>query len=186
MTVTRTLGFTTVTPAAFSPNGDGRKDRISLTFSLTAAASVRFRVVRDDRWVANPLFASFLPGPQRFVWDGARGTGALRDGSYQAIVDVDDGVGAISYGVPFVSDTVAPRVRILPGPKLRVEVSEPAVLTLRIDGRVLRREVERAGVVRIPWKGVARRVRVVAWDAAGNASRPVVRISRTRTGQAGQ
>ncbi|HEU0246088.1 MAG TPA: peptidoglycan recognition protein [Gaiellaceae bacterium] len=186
LTVTRTLGVVTVTPAAFSPNGDGRKDRIALSFSLAAAASVRFRVVRDDRWVANPLFASFLPGPQRFVWDGVRSTGTLRDGSYQAIVDVDDGVGAISHGVPFVSDTVAPRVRILPGPMLRVEVSEPAVLTLRIGGRALRREVERAGTVRIPWKGAARRVRVVAWDAAGNASHPVVRISRTRTGQAGQ
>ncbi|HJS49706.1 MAG TPA: hypothetical protein VJ745_05235, partial [Gaiellaceae bacterium] len=181
LTVTRTLGAVTVTPAAFSPNGDGRKDRIALAFSLAAPAEVRIRVVRGDRWVASPLFASFLPGPQRFVWDGVRSTGTLRDGIYQVIVEVDDGVGAISHGVPFVSDTVAPRVRILPGPRLRLEVSEPAVLTLRIDGRARRREVERAGIVRIPWSGVARRVRVVAWDAAGNVSRPAARVSRTNT-----
>jgi len=181
LTITRTLGVVTVTPASFSPNGDGRKDHITLTFSLAAAADVRIRVVRDDRWVASPLLASFLPGPQRFVWDGIRSTGTLRDGSYQAIVEVDDGVGAISYGVPFVSDTVAPRVMILSGHRLRLEVSEPALLTLRIDGRALRREVKRAGIVGIPWKGAARRVRVVAWDAAGNASRPVVRIARAET-----
>jgi N-acetylmuramoyl-L-alanine amidase len=177
LTVSRSLGVVTVTPAAFSPNGDGRKDRIALGFSLTTAADVRIRIVRDDRWVASPLFASFLPGSQRFVWYGVRSTGTLRDGSYRAIVEADDGVGAVSYGVPFVSDTVAPRVRFLPGRRLRLEVSEPAVLTLRIDGRTLRREVEEAGVVGIPWKGVAHRVRVVAWDAAGNAS-PVARIVR--------
>ncbi len=179
LTVTRTLGLVTVTPASFSPNGDGRKDRIALTFSLAAAADVRIRVVRDDRWVASPLAAGFLPGAQRFFWDGRRNTGTLRDGSYRAIVDVDDGVGAISYGVPFVSDTVAPRVRFLPGLRLRLAVSEPAVLTLRVDGQALKREVHQAGTVGIPWSGVARRVRVVAWDAAGNASRPVVRVLRT-------
>jgi len=181
LTVTRALGAVAVAPASFSPNGDGRKDNIALTFSLAVAADVRIRVVRDDRWVASPLLASFLPGPQRFVWDGVRSTGTLRDGSYQAIVEVDDGVGAISYGVPFVSDTVAPRVRILPGPRLRIEVSEPAALTLRIDGRAFRREVRRAGIVSIPRMGAARRVRVVAWDAAGNASGPVVRIARPET-----
>jgi len=72
---------------------------------------------------------------------------------------------------------VAPSVRILPTEKLRIEVSEPAVLTLRIDGRALRYEVKRAGIVRIPWSGSARRVRAVAWDAAGNASGPVIRIA---------
>ena len=40
------------------------------------------------------------------------------------------------------------------------------------------REVKRAGVIRIPWAGPAARVRVVAWDAAGNSSGPVVRVRR--------
>jgi hypothetical protein len=52
------------------------------------------------------------------------------------------------------------------------------VLTFVIDGQALRREVKRAGVVRIPWAGPAARVRVVAWDAAGNSSGPVVRVRR--------
>jgi hypothetical protein len=178
LSVNRTLGLVAIAPAAFSPNGDGRKDRLTLTFSLAAPADVRIRVEREGRWVASPLTASFLTGTQTFVWDGVRGTGLLRDGEYAAVVEATGGVGAISYGVSFLSDSTAPRVRILPGTGLKVEVSEPAVLTFVIDGQALRREVKRSGVVRIPWAGPATRVRVVAWDAAGNASGPVVRIRR--------
>ena len=179
LSVNRTLGLVTVAPPAFSPNGDGRKDRLTLTFALAGPADVRVRVEREGRWVASPLAASFLPGTQRFVWDGVRAAGLLRDGEYTAVVEATGGAGPpISFGLPFASDTTAPRVRILPGDGLRVELSEPAVLTFVIDGQSLRRAVRRSGVVRIPWVGSAARVRVVAWDAAGNASGPVVRIRR--------
>ena len=177
--VNRTLGLVTVAPLAFSPNGDGRKDTVKLAFSLTAPADVRIRVEREGRWVASPLIASFPIGPQAFIWDGARSVGILRDGEYRAVVEASSETGVISYGVPFVSDTVAPWVRILPGKRLKVEVSEPSMLTFVIDGQALRREVRRAGVVRIPWSGPATRVRVVAWDAAGNVSGPVVRVQRS-------
>jgi N-acetylmuramoyl-L-alanine amidase len=176
LSVNRTLGLVTVAPASFSPNGDGRKDRLTLSFTLTAPADVRIRIERDDRWVASPLISALGPGTQRFAWDGMRAVGLLRDGEYRAVVEATGAVGAIGYGVPFVSDTVPPRVRILPGKRLRVEVSEPSMLTFVIDGQALRREVRAAGVVRIPWAGVATRARVVAWDAAGNASSPVVRV----------
>ncbi|HUG65132.1 MAG TPA: N-acetylmuramoyl-L-alanine amidase [Gaiellaceae bacterium] len=179
LTVNRTLGFVTVTPAVFSPNGDGRKDRVTLTFALTAPADVRVRVERDGRWVASPLSGSYLVGTHRLAWDGARATGVLRDGELRAVVEATSPAGVIAHGVPFASDTVAPRVRILPGKALRVEVSEPSTLTFVIDGKAHRREVRRAGVTRIPWPGSADRVRVVAWDAAGNSSGPVVRIRRT-------
>jgi hypothetical protein len=178
LSVNRTLGLVTVTPAAFSPNADGRKDRLLVTFGLAAPADVRIRIEREDRWVASPLNGSFLAGTQRFVWDGTRAAGLLRDGEYRAVVEATGGVGPISYGVPFVSDTTAPRVRILPGAGLRVELSESATLTFVIDGQALRKVVQRSGVVRIPWAGPAARVRVVAWDAAGNASGSVVRIQR--------
>jgi hypothetical protein len=186
LTVNRTLGFVAVTPTSFSPNGDGRRDRLVVSFSLTAAAQVRIRIEREGRWVANPFIGSLFPGTQSFVWDGMRSAGTLRDGSYEAIVEAQDEIGEISYGVPFASDTVPPRLRILPSARLRVEVSEPAVLTLRIDERALRYEAKRAGIVRIPWRGSARRVRAVAWDAAGNASGPVVRIAAPDTPGSGQ
>jgi hypothetical protein len=149
-----------------------------MTFALTAPADVRIRIEREGRWVASPLLASYPVGTQRFVWDGMRPAGLIRDGEYTAVVEATGGVGPISFGVPFLADSTAPRVRILPGRGVRVEVSEPAMLTLVVDGRSLKREVRRAGVTRIPGGGSARRVRVVAWDAAGNSSAPVVRIRR--------
>jgi hypothetical protein len=114
------------------------------------------------------------------------GGGTLRDGSYTASVDVTDAVGTISYSAPFVVDTTPPSVRILPGTRLRVVVSEPALLVVTVDGTVLRRRVERAGVVRIPWPAPFGRVRVVAWDAAGNASVPAVRIAKKGSPGPGQ
>ena len=178
LSVNRTLGLVTAAPLAFSPNGDGRRDGLALGFALTAPADVRIRIEREGRWVASPLLASYPIGTQRFVWDGMRGAGLIRDGKYIAVVEATAGPGAISFGVPFVADSTAPRIRILPGPGLRVSVSEPSVLTLVVDGSALRREVRRAGVVRISWGGPATRVRAVAWDAAGNSSGPVVRVRR--------
>ncbi|HKX47263.1 MAG TPA: N-acetylmuramoyl-L-alanine amidase [Gaiellaceae bacterium] len=178
VSVNRTLGLVTAAPVAFSPNGDGRRDSLTLTFALAAPAGVRIRVEREGRWVASPLLASYPIGTQRFVWDGMRGVGLVRDGEYTAVVEATAGPGAIAFGVPFVVDSTPPRVRILPGKGLRVRVSEPSVLTFVIDGQGLRREVKRGGVIRIPWAGPAARVRVVAWDAAGNSSGPVVRVRR--------
>jgi hypothetical protein len=178
LSVNRTLGLVTAAPLTFSPNGDGRRDRLVLTFALTAPADVRIRIEREGRWVASPLVASYPPGTQSFVWDGMRVGGLIRDGQYTAVVEATAGPGAIAFGVPFGADSTVPRVRILAGAPLRVSVSEPSVLTFVIDGQALRREVKRAGVIRIPWSGPATRVRVVAWDAAGNSSGPVLRITR--------
>jgi hypothetical protein len=176
LTVSRTLGLVSLSPAAFSPNGDGRNDALELVFSLTAPASVRVRVEREGRWVATPLSTSLSAGEQQLSWDGARPTGgALRDGSYGAVVEVTDAVGTVSFTAPFVVDTAAPRVSFLAGRGIRLRLSEPASLTLRIDGRLVQRDVARAGVVRIPWTGAASRVRAVARDVAGNTSAPVVR-----------
>jgi flagellar hook assembly protein FlgD len=174
--VNRALGLVTLAPAAFSPNADGRKDRLTVAFTLAAPADVVIRIERDGRWVATPFSGAFEAGTQRFTWDGARSTGALRDSEYTAVVEATTELGVVSFGVPFVSDTTAPRVRILPGKRLVVDVSEPSILTFVIDGRSFRREVAKAGQVRIPWTGPAARVRVVAWDPAGNVSVPAVRV----------
>ena len=177
VSVSRTLGLVSVSPSLFSPNGDDRNDRLQIGFSLTAVADVVIRILRDGRWVASPHAATYEAGVYSFEWNGVRAAGRLRDGTYSAVVEVTDvAVGAISAAVPFTSDTTAPRVRLLPARGIRVAVSEPAILYLTIDGARREREVKRAGAVRIPWNGAARRVRVVARDAAGNTSPPVVRV----------
>ncbi|CAN5343155.1 hypothetical protein BH20ACT13_BH20ACT13_05080 [soil metagenome] len=175
--VSRTLGLVSVTPSLFSPNGDDRNDRLQIGFSLTVAADVNIRILRGGRWVASPHAAFYEAGAHTFEWNGALAAGRLRDGLYSAVVEASDvAVGAISAAVPFTSDTTAPRVRLLPDRGIRIAVSEPAILYLTIDGARREREVKRAGVVRIPWNGAARRVRIVARDAAGNTSPPAVRV----------
>ncbi len=179
LAVSRTLGLVTVSTELFSPNGDGRNDTLELGFTLTVAADVRVRIMREGAWVASPLTAHFEPGTHSFAWDGTRAAGRLRDGSYSAVVEATDAVvGAVSAEVPFASDTVAPRVRFLPARGIRLELSEPGRLFLRIDGARVEREVRKAGVVRVRWEGAAKRVRVVAEDAAGNRSKPILRVAR--------
>jgi N-acetylmuramoyl-L-alanine amidase len=176
LTVSRTLGLVSLAPAVVSPNGDGRNDRLEVQFALTVPATVRARVVRDGAWVATLLKSTALPaGSHRLEWKGK----ALRDGPYAALLEVTDAVTTIGTELPFVADSTAPTVEILPTRKLRVRVNEPATLILLIDGKWQQREVRKAGVVNVPGAGSATRVRVVARDLAGNTSPPAVRVRKT-------
>jgi hypothetical protein len=185
LVVSRTLGLVTATPPILSPNRDGRNDELVLRFSIADPASVRVRIEREDRWVATPLLGDLPAGDHEVTWDGARPSGTLRDGKYEAVVEAQDAVGVVSYAAPFVVDTTPPRVRFVSGRGIRLTVSEPSTLTLQIDKRTVRRKVSRAGVVRIPWGRVPKRLQVVARDAAGNDSVPALRI-RAKKGERGQ
>jgi hypothetical protein len=173
--VSRTLANASVSPAVFSPNGDGRKDTLSIRFDLDAQAAVRVRVLRAGAWVATPFSGELAAGRHVVRWDGRKRVGRLLDGSYTAVLDATDAAGTGSISLPFASDTRAPAARILSGAPLRVWVSKPATLTLRVNGIALTQLVTRAGTVRIRWNGPAGHVRVVAWDDAGNVSLPAVR-----------
>jgi N-acetylmuramoyl-L-alanine amidase len=172
--VTRTLGALAADRQAFSPNGDGRADRISFTFVLGAAADVRLRVLRNGNWVSTVFAGPLEAGARRIDWNGTKRLGRLRDGAYDAVVEATDPVATASLSLPFIADTEKPIVRIVQRAPLKVWVSEPARLTIRVGGRSVKRELARAGEARIavPRAGVAR---IVAWDAAGNASRPASR-----------
>jgi hypothetical protein len=176
LNVSRTLGRVSLSSEVFSPNADGRNDSLEIRFALAAPANVRVRIVREGRWVATPVNAAYPAGAHVLAWNGARGRGTLRDGSYSVIVESTDAVATVAAELPFVADSTAPKVAILDTRKLRVRVSEPATLLLRIDGRWLQREVRKAGVVNVPGFGSATRVRVIARDAAGNSSPPVLRV----------
>jgi hypothetical protein len=170
LTVSRTLGLVAVTPASFSPNGDGRLDVLRVSYVLTVPADVRVRVFREERGVVALYAASTPAGSGELTWDGLRAAGRVRDGAYTMLVEALDGTSTASFAAPFVLDTAAPKVEILSGRPLRVRVSEPAALVLRVDGQTVRRRAAKAGVVRVPWMGTPRRARVTAWDDAGNES----------------
>ena len=76
-----------------TPNGDGKGDRLAITFQLAAPATVRLRVLRDGKWVATPFTGPLQPGPQTLTWDGARLVGRTLDGAYTANVDATDAIG---------------------------------------------------------------------------------------------
>jgi len=172
--VSRTLGSFTAEPSSFSPNGDGRADRTAFRFSLASPADVRLRVTRDGKWVATLQEGPLEPGTRRIVWDGAKRLGRLRDGQYEAIVEATDVLTTSTLSIPFSSDTQAPLVRIVRRAPLRVWVSEPVRLTIRVGGRSFKRNVVKAGEARIAAPRLGR-IRIVGWDAAGNASTPVSR-----------
>ena len=174
VTVTRTLGALVADRRAFSPNADGRADRVTLSFQLQAPAEVRVRVLRDGKWIATPFSGPLEPGARRVVWTGAKRFGQARDGEYEAVVEATDVFTTVSLVAPIALDTVAPGIRIVQRAPLKIWASEPVRLALRVGARSFKRDVAAAGESRVsaPRLGL---IRIVAWDAAGNVSSPVSR-----------
>ena len=175
VTVTRTLGDLGAAPPSFSPNADGRGDRIAFSFTLQSPATIKVRILRQGKWVATPFQGPLPIGINQIAWNGTKRIGALLDGGYDVEVHAIDQVGVSTMQLPFLADTRAPTLRIVSLKPLRVWVSEPATLTVIADGRSVRQEVPEAGQTLIDEVVSAKRARIVAWDVAGNASRPARR-----------
>jgi hypothetical protein len=169
--ITRTLGHAALAPPVFSPNADRRGDRLAVSLSLTRAATVTLRIMRDGRWIATPFEGPLLAGRRRIVWDGRKRLGRLRDGSYTAVVETVDAVGTARLELPFSSDTTPPRVRLLSPQPPQLDVREPATLTMRINGARRLLDVAAPGHVAIPGIAGVRTLVLVARDAAGNVTR---------------
>ncbi|MGZ8687164.1 MAG: N-acetylmuramoyl-L-alanine amidase, partial [Gaiellaceae bacterium] len=174
--LTRTLGQATLVPALFAPGAAGRPRRLDVAFQLAASAAVRVRILRDGRWVATPFSGALAQGLQLVGWDGAKRSGRALDGSYTAVVEATDAVGTASIALPFVKDTTAPRLRLLAGRRPRLWVSEPASLTVRVNGALRRLDATGPGPVALPGIRTLRTLVAVARDTAGN--RTVLRRPR--------
>jgi hypothetical protein len=174
--VNRTLSAFAAARTSFSPNGDGRLDTLSFTFALAQPANVRLRILRDGKWVATPVVTTPLgPGPQTLAWNGSKRIGTAADGLYQAELSATDVVGTVTQVVTIALDRTGPRLKLLSrSPRVRIQVSEAAQVVVVADG--VRTVVKKggAGVVVLPV--AARKLRVVAYDSAGNKS-PVLQAS---------
>jgi hypothetical protein len=131
--------------------------------------------MKQGKWVATPFVGPLELGSQSVEWDGFKRIGRLLDGEYEAVVEATDAIATSTLAVPFSSDTSPPKVKILQRSPLRLWLSEPATVTLRFGTRSMMFKAVASGAVRVPKAPKVGIVRVVAWDAAGNKSRPASR-----------
>lgn len=166
--ISHTLGQVTLSSAVFTPNGDGRTDRLVIRFRLTAPAAVRIRMLRFGRWAATPFSAALEPGDHFLEWDGTKAGRTVRDGDYAAVVEATDALATARVTIPFLTDGTPPQVRVVSAAPPRLWVSEPARLRIVVNGLWRRLDVAARGTVRLPWVSRIRTLLVVAHDSAGN------------------
>jgi N-acetylmuramoyl-L-alanine amidase-like protein len=163
--VDRTLAGFSSSAVAISPNGDGRSDELVFRFRLNAPAHVQLRVAR-----AAPVLDGDLPaGPQALSWDG----GGLPDGRYSAVLSVTDSLMTVRQAIAVRIDRAAPVLRLVSFRLLRFWLSEPARVTVVLNGRTHRLTLRRPGYFRIGHPGRLRSLTAFAADAAGNRSKTV-------------
>ncbi|MCG8479066.1 MAG: hypothetical protein MI724_08230, partial [Spirochaetales bacterium] len=103
--------------AAFSPNGDARRDTITLELASTSADAIRdwrLDILNGEQVVRSDAGAG--PFPSTWVFDGLRADGSiLPDGSVAARLEVnlDNGNRVVSEPLPILIDTRAPEAILL-------------------------------------------------------------------------
>jgi hypothetical protein len=158
------------TLAAFAPSAAAFARHVRLSFQLNAPAHVLLRVASGGPTL---LDADVPAGPQEIDWDGS----GLPDGRYNVVLSVTDSLTTVTRSRPVRIDRVAPRLRLLSLRFARLWVSEPARVTIVLNGRARRLTLKRPGAFSIWHRGTVRTLRAFAVDAAGNRSR-VLRARR--------
>jgi hypothetical protein len=170
VTVDRTLTGFVASPALISPNGDGVADSISLNFNLARSVPVQLLVEQLGRDVGTVFVGTLGPGPQSVVWNGMLNGVRAADGAYQAVVVVTDELGAVTLSAPLTVDATPPVLTLLDPASLRFQLSEPATVTVTVNGQTVV-NAEPQGVFTVPWQGgPVTSLTAQADDAAGNLS----------------
>jgi hypothetical protein len=135
---------------------------------------LRLEVQRDGVPVATLFNGQRGPGPQVVDWNGKDANGvSLPDGSYQLVATVTDALGNVPVALPLVVDSTPPTLTLLDPKTLRFTLSEPATLTLVVNGaNEVKNEPAGTFTVPPPKAGVST-VTAQACDAAGNLSQTV-------------
>jgi hypothetical protein len=170
VTVDRTLTGYSVTPALISPNGDGTNDAATFVFTLAQPVPVQLIVQSLGGFVGTVFSGTLGPGPQSVVWSGTVNGAQVPDGVYQAVAVVSDGLGNVTFAAPLTIDTTPPVLTLLDPTMLRFQLSEPATVTITVNGQAVVRQ-EPQGIFTIPWQGgPVTTISAQADDAAGNLS----------------
>ena len=163
--MSRTLFGFAISPPAISPNGDGRADSLSASFTVSVPVLARLTARRGTADAAT-IFDAFIPaGPQALTWPGG-----VRDGTYSVALTVTDTTGPVTQLLPVRVDRVAPRLRVVNKRPLRVSLSEPARVTFVADGVTTKLYRRKAGVFTVALGRPFRRLDASAEDLAANVS----------------
>jgi len=157
VTIDRTVRAFAAAPAV--TRGD-----VTFGFDLLRPAAVRLDIAQAGTTVASVYAASAAAGKQSVGWNVT----GRKDGTYAAVLTTTTEVGTTSRNALFRVDTKAPTVRALSFRTLRFWVSEPAQITLVVNGARVVRNV-RAGNFSYR-HGRVRSGRISARDLAGNVS----------------
>ena len=141
------------------------RGEVTFAFDLARVADVRLDIQRSGKVVAPVYSATLAPGAQSVGWNAA----GTPDGTYAGALTTSGVVGNATRTALFRIDTRPPTLRARSFRALRFWVSEPAKVTLVLNGKRVVRSV-RAGTFSYR-HGSVRTVRIVARDAAGNLSR---------------
>jgi hypothetical protein len=172
--VDRTLSQVKASPAAISPNGDGRLDEATVGFRLATAATTRVEVWRAGRRLATLLDETLAGGPASVVWNGRIGSKVARDGRYDLVVRAADSITAVVQRLMVTVDATPPRLRLVSLRRMQFWISEPATVSARIGDAVLSRNVRR-GFFSFPAFRGARHFTLSAVDRLGNSGRSLRR-----------
>ena len=151
-----------------SPNGDGRRDTVRLTFFLAQPATVALTLDTTFSSLAL-LTANLSQGSQSFAFTGLTADGAaVADGSYQVKLTV----GSVVQSLPLVVDRVPPTISLVSVSPLRLRVYEPVTVIATVNGREIKAS-KTSGVFALAKGVTVQTLRVVARDVAGNESAPI-------------
>ena len=173
--VNRALVGLRVVPQVFSPNADGRWDTTKFRFGLNGPARVTVSVQRRGRTLGQVFAGQREGGPQAVDWNGRFG-GRLGTGEYVAVVRATTPVSTVVQTMEFAIDLTRPRLLRVSAPQLRLNVNEPADVTVVLDGtRTVRVRRLRPGRFDVATGGAFNSFSAVARDFAGNESPPLTR-----------
>jgi len=146
---------------SFSPNGDGRRDTIAMTWTnATALTKLELRILRPDGSVVGtrPL-TTLSAGPQRLDWDGTAAGGTLPDGTY--MLALAGTAGGVEVAAPSRLPTTAEQIARFGvtldtiAPTLDRSASTFAVFSPNGDGRFDELGVSVAASEAVTWSGTA-------------------------------
>ena len=168
--IDRTLTGLLASTLALSPNGDGVDDSTSVTFTLDQPVPVRVDVLQAGTLIATIFQGTLGTGPQTVTWNGTTNGAPLAEGVYELAFTVTDALGDVRQTLPVTIDVTPPVLTVVDAKRLLFTLSEPATVTLIVNGQARVVVGEPAGTFGVPFAGQVAGVVAQAQDFAGNVS----------------